>query len=161
MPLPAHSGLRFITTGLWSGLSPIAPGTVGTATCAGAFWFWSLIAPASVTVQSQIAITLLFSVAGVFAINRLFAVGLYSEKDLDPSEIVIDEFAGFAVCMVGLPFDLWHLFWGFVWFRVFDILKPPPISTLERLPLGWGIMADDLAAGVAAGFITRLIIWAF
>ncbi|MFH1843416.1 MAG: phosphatidylglycerophosphatase A, partial [bacterium] len=45
---------------------------------------------------------------------------------------------------------------GFFWFRVFDILKPPPVRSLERLPAGWGIMVDDLAAGVYAHIALRL-----
>jgi phosphatidylglycerophosphatase A len=83
----------------------------------------------------------------------------------DPSEVVIDEFAGTWVAEVlcfgalllffGQPFSLWQTFliWlsALIFFRIFDIWKPWPISRLERLPDGLGIMADDVAAGVIGG----------
>jgi phosphatidylglycerophosphatase A len=74
----------------------------------------------------------------------------------DPPACVIDEIAAFPVVFAGValglyPFNLQSAALGFGLFRLFDIWKPPPVRTLERLPRGWGVMADDLLAGVYAG----------
>jgi phosphatidylglycerophosphatase A len=66
----------------------------------------------------------------------------------DPSHVVIDEVAGQLVTLIACPI-LWKpLLAGFILFRAFDIVKPPPIRSLERLPEGTGIVVDDLGAGV-------------
>jgi len=69
----------------------------------------------------------------------------------DPSEVVIDEVAGMWVSMYALPASYWVP--AFVLFRVFDILKPFPVSMAEKLPGGVGIMADDIVAGVMVNLI--------
>jgi phosphatidylglycerophosphatase A len=66
----------------------------------------------------------------------------------DPSHVVIDEVAGQLVTLLACPIRWQALLAGFVLFRLFDILKPPPIRSLERLPEGTGIVVDDLGAGV-------------
>lgn len=90
----------------------------------------------------------------------------------DPREVVADELAGQAVAFVGVPwFGIEHFTVGQAWlvttvgfllFRVADIAKPWPIRRLERLPRGWGILADDMAAGVCAAIglliLVRLLI---
>ena len=74
----------------------------------------------------------------------------------DPSEVIIDEVAGQWSVLIYIPFGTPNmLIWaatGFILFRFFDILKPPPVSTAEVLPGGFGIMADDIVAGALAGF---------
>ncbi len=66
----------------------------------------------------------------------------------DPSEVVIDELAGQWFALIALPHTIGYGIAAFVLFRIFDIFKPPPIKQLERLPGGWGVMLDDVAAGV-------------
>jgi phosphatidylglycerophosphatase A len=68
----------------------------------------------------------------------------------DPGCVVCDEVAAFAIVFAMTPVTWTTAAIGFVWFRLFDIAKPWPIRRLERLPGGWGIMADDLLAGVFA-----------
>lgn len=69
----------------------------------------------------------------------------------DPRNVVIDEIAGQALVFALVPaLTLWLAAAGFVLFRVFDVLKPPPARNVEALPAGWGIMADDLVAGLFA-----------
>ena len=68
----------------------------------------------------------------------------------DPSHVVIDEVAGQLVTLIATPIAWKPLVTGFVLFRAFDILKPPPIRTLEKLPEGSGIVVDDLGAGLYA-----------
>jgi phosphatidylglycerophosphatase A len=66
----------------------------------------------------------------------------------DPSHVVIDEVAGQAIALACAPVFSWkYALAGFILFRAFDIIKPPPVRQLERLRAGWGIMMDDVAAG--------------
>lgn len=81
----------------------------------------------------------------------------------DPREVVADEFAGQALTFLAVPFlfppeiTTWQIcittISGFLLFRLFDIIKPPPIRKLEKLPNGWGILADDLLAAVYAAIM--------
>jgi phosphatidylglycerophosphatase A len=72
---------------------------------------------------------------------------------------VIDEMAGLLVTLLWLPLNLLTLFLGFILFRVFDIVKPPPISTIEkRLQGGLGVVMDDVLAGVFANATLRLLL---
>lgn len=77
--------------------------------------------------------------------------------DADPGHLVIDEFVGMLVTISGHPASFWRLAKGFILFRAFDILKPYPIRKLEHLPGGYGIIADDLLAGLFAS--AALFIW--
>ena len=83
----------------------------------------------------------------------------------DPSHIVIDEVAGQMVTLIAAPLQWKTLLLGFILFRCFDILKPPPLRWLERLPEGIGIVVDDLGAGiyglVALHIVTHLFISSF
>lgn len=76
----------------------------------------------------------------------------------DPHEIVVDEVAGALVTFLGVPLTPASLLTGFVAFRLLDIAKPPPIRQLERLPGAWGVLADDLAAGLLANLLLRLLL---
>ncbi|MBF0421539.1 MAG: phosphatidylglycerophosphatase A [Magnetococcales bacterium] len=134
------------------GQSPVAPGTMGTMASLPLVYLvmqgglaWHLWVLGGVVV------------IGTWAAHRAaFLLG----RD-DPSEVVVDELAGMLLTMVGLPLDWVWLFVGFCAFRLFDIWKPWPVSWIDRtLPGGWGIMADDLAAGVYARLlVTVLIVW--
>jgi len=68
----------------------------------------------------------------------------------DPGQVVIDEVAGQWIALIHSRVNLSHLLAGFLFFRLFDIVKPWPARQLEGLPAGWGIMLDDVAAGVYA-----------
>ncbi len=75
----------------------------------------------------------------------------------DPSHVVVDEMAGQMVTLIAAPVQWKTLVLGFILFRCFDILKPPPIRHLERLPGGVGIVVDDLGAGVYGLVVLQLI----
>jgi phosphatidylglycerophosphatase A len=77
----------------------------------------------------------------------------------DPSEVVIDEVAGFMLTMYLLPLSWLSLALGFIMFRFFDILKPFPIKRLERIGGGKGIVLDDLVAGVYAGLSINVLLF--
>ena len=82
---------------------------------------------------------------------------LVTKEDPDPKLAVWDEFIGMWVTCLFLPKELPWLAAAFICFRVLDVLKPWPIRRFERLPGGWGIMADDLAAGIAGAAALNLI----
>jgi phosphatidylglycerophosphatase A len=98
---------------------------------------------------------LLLCVLGVLA-----AAAYSSElKKTDPRQVVIDEAAGQFLVFLSITPDWTLLVIGFLLFRLFDILKPFPIRRLERLPGGWGIMADDIAAALMAKALLHLFIY--
>ncbi len=128
------------------GYAPIS-GTAGSIVAAAIWWFlpWDAATQGIVCV-----VTFLL---GVWAADRLAA----RIKDKDPSIVVIDEVLGMWLSVLGLPKNLIILGLGVAFFRIFDIIKPPPIRQLERLPGGWGIVLDDVAAGVLARIVVGLI----
>jgi phosphatidylglycerophosphatase A len=76
----------------------------------------------------------------------------------DPSHVVIDEVAGQLLTLVACPIVWQALLAGFILFRAFDIVKPPPVRSLERLPKGTGIVVDDLGAGVYGLIVLQLLL---
>ena len=102
----------------------------------------------------------------ILAIIGIIALGVWTshryalqEGKKDPKEVIIDEVAGTWIAMFGLPsgFSLPALFL----FRILDILKPFPVNASEKLPGGWGIMADDIVAGLLANIILTVIRWLY
>lgn len=98
------------------------------------------------------SITAAVTVAGIYVSS--LAERILNQKD--PGHIVIDEFAGYLVSMMFLPVTAGYLIAAFVLFRGFDILKPPPIRGLQNLPGGWGVMVDDIAAGIYTNLILQI-----
>jgi phosphatidylglycerophosphatase A len=76
----------------------------------------------------------------------------------DPQFVVIDEVAGQLIALIGVPFGWKTFLAGFILFRGFDILKPPPVRQLEALPEGTGIVEDDVAAGLYAFAVMHLLL---
>ena len=94
---------------------------------------------------------------GAAAAKRAFQ-GAAAAPHPDPSAVVIDEVVGMWTALFLLPPGLPGVVIAFTTFRAFDIVKPPPCAALERAPDGWGIMLDDLAAGVYANLVTRAVL---
>jgi phosphatidylglycerophosphatase A len=129
----------------------VASGTVGTLATLPLV----LLLAWSASPALYAGVTLLVIAAGVWASG-----GLARELGRkDPGEAVIDESAGILVTMAFLPMAPWLLVAGFLLFRVLDIAKPFPARRLERLPGGWGIMADDLVVALYAHGLLRLGLW--
>lgn len=76
----------------------------------------------------------------------------------DPQFVVIDEVAGQLIALIGVPLAWKTFLAGFILFRIFDIVKPPPVRQLEKLPEGTGIVVDDVGAGVYALLIMHLLL---
>jgi phosphatidylglycerophosphatase A len=76
----------------------------------------------------------------------------------DPQFVVIDEVAGQLITLIAVPMAWKSLLLGFILFRGFDIVKPPPVRSLERLPGGTGIVIDDVAAGLYALAVMQIVL---
>jgi phosphatidylglycerophosphatase A len=141
---------RVLATFFGLGFAPAAPGTVASAAAAAlyALALHELSAPLDV-----LLILALFFVGT--AVSSRYAAELGRP---DPGRIVIDEVCGQLIALAFLPFNWLAVALSFALFRFFDIIKPWPIRKLERLPGGWGIMADDVGAGLAAAVLARLIL---
>ena len=139
----------FVATGGYAGYAPVAPGTAGALVGLGVY-----------------ALVRWYGGPGLEAIvlSAVVAVGVWSASvgeryfgKTDPGHVVIDEVAGMLLTLLWLPVTWVGALVGFLAFRVFDIIKPFPAGAAERLPRGWGVMADDLVAGVYAHLVVRLI----
>ena len=145
----------FISTCFGTGYFPVAPGTFGSLF---ALCFYFLI-PESVLAMSGDYWYL--SIGGVLLISIVGTITAFeAEKTLghDDKRIVIDEFAGYYLSVILLPKSIFVMVAGFVLFRIFDILKPYPINKIQDLRGGYGIMADDLLAGIISNIIIRLLL---
>ena len=133
---------RIIGLGFGAGLSPIAPGTVGSLGALAIYYLVTLVAEPLV-LYVLIALILVGAPLGVWATGLLS-----TEQEHDPGNAVWDEFVGMWITCLFLPPTILWLGAAFVCFRFFDIIKPWPANRLEGLPGGWGIMADDVMAGI-------------
>ncbi|HEX2965550.1 MAG TPA: phosphatidylglycerophosphatase A [Syntrophorhabdaceae bacterium] len=132
--------LRFLVTCCYIGYLPGASGTYASAAaCILVYFFPSVFAD-------------IFFCAGLVVFS-VICVNLYRYDGTDPKYIVIDELAGMCVALAGHSASLKNIIIAFVLFRLFDILKPVPIRTAERLRGGYGVMADDVIAGIFANII--------
>jgi phosphatidylglycerophosphatase A len=135
-----------------AGLSPIVPGTAGTLAAMPLAIGLSLVLP----LWGFVAATLCVAGAGIWAADRTAA----RLRRKDPGIVVVDEAAGLMVTLVGVPIDVFSALGAFVLFRAMDVLKPPPARQAEALPGGFGIVIDDLVAGVYANLLLRAALWA-
>ena len=134
-----------IATVLFSGRVPIAPGTAGSAVTAVAWFFLG----GDLTTLTWLA--LLAAVTGVAVLTAGAEARALGRED--PGPVVIDEAAGFLFTVAFLPHGLWTCLAAFVLFRILDIIKPPPARQLEALHGGWGIVLDDVAAGIMGNLL--------
>lgn len=129
-------------------------GTIASALTVGLWWLaaqstGSLVLPFA-TAAAALAVTLVgVYVAGIMAREA----GIK-----DPSAVVADEVAGQLIALIAAPVDWKYALAGLILFRAFDIVKPPPVRNLEALPGGWGIMMDDVAAGIYTLFLVQMLL---
>ncbi|QDP01801.1 phosphatidylglycerophosphatase A [Thalassotalea sp. PS06] len=154
-PLPAHrlfklsNPIHLLAVGFGSGLAPKAPGTFGTAVAVPLF-----LLCAQLPLSYLIGLTIIMALAGIYICDK-------AAKDAgvhDHGAIVWDEIVGFFICMLGISVNWMTLLVGFILFRFFDIVKPWPIRLIDRkVRGGFGIMLDDVIAGLMALLIMHLI----
>lgn len=134
--------IKFLATGSGAGLAPVMPGTAGTLAGIPVYLVFSVM-PWPLQLMSLLAFTAL----GWYIAQE--AENIYHQKD--SPRIVIDEIIGLQWTLLFMPPSLNGIFFGFIFFRFFDIVKPFPANWLQRkLPGGYGIMADDIAAALYA-----------
>ena len=137
---PIDNVLSFFNTCLYTGYIPFAPGTFASILAAVLIYF------------SPVVFTSMYF-AGLIVVFGTVTVNSERYEGKDPGHIVIDEFAGMCVALAAHKASLANVIIGFVLFRIFDIAKPFPIKRLERLPGGYGVMADDVLAGVFSNIL--------
>lgn len=133
-----------MAVGFGAGHIPWIAGTTGTIP------FWLLLYVWTRATQPAVVwmalVSLVVSAVGLWAASK-------AEEEIgrhDPKQIVIDEWAGMAISLIGVPPRLSSYIVAFVLFRIFDVSKPPPSRQLEKLPGGYGIVLDDVFAGFYA-----------
>ena len=144
------------------GRLPVAPGTWGSLPPAIIF---ALLCDFGVSAISISFVMALLALAGSIVCVICAPAIIAAVGKADPREVVADEFAGqalvFSVLLatpVGRKWIVVITILGFVLFRLFDIIKPWPIRKLEKLPVGWGVLADDLLAGIYTAVILNVCI---
>lgn len=126
-------------------------GTIAAAVCC---IIWLLIPAGDFTNSWQVLLTITISVLGVWSGNVVEAMW-----GKDSNKIVIDEFAGMMITLLFIPVQFKFVLSGLVLFRFFDIAKPLFIKKMELLPEGWGVMADDILAGLYANLLLQIIVF--
>ncbi|MCB0349091.1 MAG: phosphatidylglycerophosphatase A [Bdellovibrionales bacterium] len=140
---------EFILTGAYFGKSKFMPGTVGTLWGIPLAWILSLLPQ-----MLSLCLIIVLVILGIYLIDQWAPV----DGQKDSPQIVIDEIIGFAVAMALLPQTLTYYILAFVLFRALDIMKPYPISYLDqRLKGGFGVMLDDVVAGMIANLALHIV----
>jgi phosphatidylglycerophosphatase A len=140
----------FLATGAYIGYMPVMPGTFGTLWGVPAAWAISTLSP-----TEQALVILAATVLSIIVSGRACA----ALKRHDPSSIVIDEICGYLVGIFLLPFTAFNAILVFILFRFFDIVKPWPVSLLDRkVKGGAGVVLDDIAAGIYTNIAAHLVI---
>ncbi|HSA91424.1 MAG TPA: phosphatidylglycerophosphatase A [Terriglobales bacterium] len=131
-----------------------APGTWASVATVG---LWAALA-ASLPTEARWPVAAAVAGAAILAgVPAASAMARESGKE-DPQAVVIDEVAGQMIALVALPVAWKSLLVSLILFRIFDIVKPPPLRRLEKLPGGLGIVMDDVAAGVYARLAAEVLL---
>ena len=139
---------QLLATVFYAGYFPVAPGTFGTLVAFGVY----LILP-----RNFIELPCFWSFPVLLTIP-LVVIITEAEKGMerDDKRIVLDEFLGYFYAVIFLPKSLYVGIGAFVLFRIFDILKPPPVYQIQKWKAGWGVVADDVMAGIYANLILQI-----
>ncbi|MBC6904029.1 phosphatidylglycerophosphatase A [Saccharophagus sp. K07] len=144
--------VAFLAFGFGSGLAPWVPGTVGTLAAVPIYWLAATYLP----LTGYLVMVAVALVLGVYLCHHTaYKLGVH-----DHGGIVWDEFVGFWLTMIAVPLHWYWVLAGFVLFRVFDMIKPWPISVIDRrVGGGVGIMLDDVLAAIPAAACLQALIY--
>jgi phosphatidylglycerophosphatase A len=143
-----------IATWFGCGLSPVAPGTAGSLA--------GLVIAIALNLAFGWGPLTFLLLAAILTAPGIWAATVIEKREgtEDPGKVVVDEVIGQWATLAGAPVLNWKTFLvGFVLFRLFDVLKPPPARQFERLPGGWGIVADDVMAGIYGALAIFVLGW--
>lgn len=145
---------KAVATSLGCGYSPWAPGTMGALFAVLVWLPFYLWCPEWTLLMVTVALVVVFTPLGVWSAG-------IAEREWgpDPSKVVMDESVGMWITLLPVTVDMswWYVVLAFVVFRLLDIYKPLGIRRLEELPGGWGIMADDIGAGVYGALLIYIM----
>jgi phosphatidylglycerophosphatase A len=130
------------------------PGTWGSAAAMLLWYGLAHALPPAARTPTTIALALAVILIGIPAATRVARASAAK----DPQFVVIDEVAGQLIALIAVPLAWKTFVAGFILFRAFDIVKPPPVRQLEKLPEGTGIVLDDVAAGIYALVVMQLLL---
>lgn len=142
--------VKILATGFGAGLVPTAPGTAGSVVGVVLWWGLNHLTPWAYWLVTVLVVALAVWSAGA-------AAELYRKQD--PPCVVIDEICAMPIVLAGIGQHWWHVVIGFVWFRLFDVWKPPPVRQAQVFSGGIGIVLDDLLAAGYACATTHGVIW--
>ena len=155
---PASSAPRWATlVATFFGAGRLRPGPGTWGSLAAALLWWALASRLTPAWQIPVILILIAAVTAIGIPAATLEARGCGKKD--PSHVVIDEVAGQLVTLLACPIHWKPLLAGFILFRAFDIVKPPPIRRLEQLPEGTGIVVDDLGAGVYGLIVLQLLLY--
>ena len=151
---------RWLLSVFGSGYSPVMPGTCGSAVTAGII----LLSALSGNAYVMLGVTIGLAILG-FVSTAAFGDKFIEQYGKDPGQIVSDEECGQAVTLLWLwPIEDWSVrgiivlcLTGFVLFRIFDIIKPSPVRDLEKIKGAWGVLLDDVMAGIYAAVVLQVL----
>ena len=141
--------LLVATSGGVGMVAPFAPGTFGTLPAVPLAWALDLAGPWAMGLGALLA----FAVGVAVSKTAITATGLK-----DPGVVTIDEVAGYLIALIGAPVTPGTLLAAFLLFRFFDIAKPWPIRRFEQLPGAWGVLVDDVVAGLLAALCLQALL---
>ncbi len=147
---------KTIASGFGFGYSPFAPGTVGAALACAILWGYVRLFDIQNNTSFQLSFLLLIittSLLGVWAIKNL-----QNDWGEDPSKVVIDEMVGVWINLLFVPLNTHTILIGFILFRFFDIFKPLGIKRMEAIKNGWGVLLDDVLAGVYGNLVLQILL---
>ncbi|MEN8192948.1 MAG: phosphatidylglycerophosphatase A [Bacteroidota bacterium] len=140
---------RILGSGFFTGYIPFASGTFGSLIALVIY-----LIPGFENPTILLAAISLFTVIGIHVGNKFEKV--YGK---DPSQCTIDEMVGMWITLLFVPKYLWYILFAFVIWRILDILKPFPVNIIEKLNGGWGIMLDDIMAGIYSLILVHIFIY--
>jgi phosphatidylglycerophosphatase A len=143
---------KLFSTSLGIGYIGKGAGTVAAIACCICWYLaWAGAFP---PLMPSVIITILITIIGVWSSSIVEPIW-----GKDPARVVIDEVAGMCIGMLFLPVNVKYLLCALILFRFLDIVKPLFIRKLEQLPAGWGIMMDDVLAGVYTNILLQIVVW--
>jgi phosphatidylglycerophosphatase A len=151
---PAPLWATLVATFFGAGRMRPGPGTWGSAVTVLLWWLLAREIPSMWQPWTAAALTLVAIAIGIPAAT----IVARASSSKDPQFVVIDEVAGQLIALIAAPGSWKCLLAGFILFRGFDIVKPPPLRQLERLPEGTGIVIDDVGAGLYALIVMQALL---
>ena len=140
---------RLLGSGFFSGYIPIAPGTFGSLVALAIY-----LIPGFENPTILLTLISLFSIIGIYTGNKFEKV--YGK---DPAQCTIDEMVGMWITLLFIPKYIWYILFAFIIWRILDIIKPFPANIFEKINGGWGIMLDDIMAGLYSLILVHIIIY--